>query len=190
MKAICIIGSPKSNGTTACVADRIIEGMKVNNIDTKRYVLGEMDIKYCKGCMKCFESKKCIQNDDMNIIIKDLFDADIVLIASPSYWGDVTGQLKVFFDRSTPLSDTNGETATPKGKVGISIAVRTGQRVEENMHLINAIEHYYGHLGIKPIKRYTVEGVQYREDFQGKEDKVKEAFELGLNILKDIDQCL
>ena len=187
LRAVCIIGSPKANGTTACVTDTIIEGMKVNNIDIKKYVLGEMDIKYCKGCMKCYESKKCIQNDDMNLIIKDLFEADIVIIASPSYWGDVTGQLKVFFDRSTPLSDTNGGTIIPKGKVGVSVAVRTGNRVEENMNLIHAIEHYYGHLGIKPVKSFTVEGVQFREDFERKEDKVKEAFQLGVNILKNID---
>ena len=185
MRAICIIGSPKSNGSTACVTDTIIEGMKVNNIDVKRYVLGEMDIKYCKGCMKCYESRKCIQNDDMNRIFEDLSEADIVIIASPSYWGDVTGQLKVFFDRSTPLCDTNGGTTIPKGKVGVSVAVRTGQRVEENMTIIHAIEHYFGHLGIKPVKRFTVEGVQFKENFQQKEDKVNEAYELGLNILKE-----
>lgn len=186
MKAVCIVGSPKSNGSTACIVDKIIEGMKVNNISVKKYVLGEMNINYCKGCMKCYKTKKCIQVDDMNLIIDDLIKADIIVIASPSYWGDVTGQLKVFFDRSTPLSDTNGETIIPKGKIGVSVAVRTGKRVEENMHLIQAIEHYYGHLGIKPVKRFTVEGVQVREDFEKKEDKVKEAFEIGLNILDNI----
>jgi multimeric flavodoxin WrbA len=185
MKATCIIGSPNSNGSTACVTDKIIEGMKSNDIDVKRYILGEMNIKYCKGCKKCYESKKCIQNDDMNIIIGDLMDSDIVVIASPSYWGDVTGQLKVFFDRSTPLSDTNGVTIVPKGKIGVSIAVRTGKRIEENMHLIHTIEHYYGHLGIKPVSRFTVEEVQFKEDFAKKVDKVDEAFELGVNILKN-----
>jgi multimeric flavodoxin WrbA len=190
MRAICIIGSPNSNGSTAYLTDKIIEGMRVSNIDVKRYVLGELDIKYCKGCKKCYESRKCIQNDDMNTIINDLIDADIVIIASPSYWGDVTGQLKVFFDRSTPLCDTNGGTIIPKGKVGVSVAVRTGNRIEENMHLIQAIEHYYGHLGIKPVERFTVEGVQVKEDFQQKGDKIKEAFELGVNILKSIDNSL
>jgi hypothetical protein len=46
--------------------------------------------------------------------------------------------LKVFFDRSTPLCDTNGGTIIPKDKIGISVAVRTGQRVEENIHLVEA----------------------------------------------------
>lgn len=75
-----------------------------------------------------------------------------VIIASPSYWGDVPGQLKVFFDRCTPLCNTGeGGTSVPKGKVGISIAVRAGTRQEENMHLIDS-EHYFGHLEVKPIE--------------------------------------
>lgn len=183
MKAICIVGSPNSNGSTSYVSDKIIEGLKVNNIETKKYVLGEMNINYCKGCNSCHETRKCIQTDDMDKIFADLYDSDIVIIASPSYWGDVTGQLKVFFDRSTPLCDTNGETLVPKGKLGISVSIRAGSHVEENIHLINAIEHYYGHLGIKPIKRFTIEGVNTKNDLIKKQDKLNEAFELGKNII-------
>lgn len=186
MKAICIVGSPKADGTTSCVVDKIIEGMKVNNIDVEKIVLGQMDIKYCKGCETCYETRKCVQHDDMDYILKQLFEADIVLISSPSYWGDVTGQLKVFFDRSTPLCDTNGGTTVPEGKIGISVAVRTGQRVEENMHIINSIEHYFGHLGIKPVRRFTVEGVPSRDSFEAKQDKVEEAFMLGVDIENSI----
>ena len=186
MKAICIIGSPKSNGSTACIADTIIRGMRSGGIDVQRYVLGEMEISYCKGCKSCTNTGKCVQDDDMQMIIHDLFASDIVLIASPSYWGDVTGQLKVFFDRSTQLLDANGETILPKGKAGISVAVRAGRHIEENMHLIQTIEHYFGHLGIVPVQRFTVEGVQSNEDFGQKEDKVHEAYELGKRILERI----
>ncbi len=182
MKALCIVGSPNSNGSTAGITEKIIEGMKTRGIEIRKYILGEMDIKYCKGCKTCYQTRKCIQKDDMSILYKELSQADIVLISSPSYWGDVTGQLKVFFDRSTPLCDTNGGTIIPEGKIGISVAVRTGSRAEENLHLINTIEHYFGHLGIKPVKRFTVEGVQVREDFENRQDKVEEAFEIGRGI--------
>ena len=183
MKALCIVGSPNSNGSTAGITDKIIDGMKTKGIEIRKYILGEMDIKYCKGCKTCYQTRKCIQKDDMNILYEELSQADIVLISSPSYWGDVTGQLKVFFDRSTPLCDTNGGTIIPEGKIGISVAVRTGSRAEENLHLISTIEHYFGHLGIKPVKRFTAEGVRVREDFENRQDKVEEAFELGRGIL-------
>lgn len=102
-RALCIIGSPRENGCTSFIVQKVAQGMIDSGIDVKSYVLGVMDIKYCKGCKACYKSRKCVQRDDMDLIIKDLFESDIILVASPSYWGDISGQLKVFFDRCTPL---------------------------------------------------------------------------------------
>jgi multimeric flavodoxin WrbA len=182
MKAICIIGSRK-NGNTEFLVDKIVEGMEDAGVKTKKYILGSMNIGFCKGCKYCSESRKCIQNDDANEIIEELFKSDIVLIASPSYWGDITGQLKTFIDRCTPLCDTKkGGTIVPDGKIGISVAIRAGQRIMENTHIIETIEHYYGNLGIKPVARFTMERVDQITDFQGREEELKKAFEIGLKI--------
>ncbi len=183
MKALCIVGSPKKNGCTAHIVDSIASGMKDNGIEVKTYILGEMNINYCRGCLTCNKTRKCIQQDDMDLIITDLIDSDIILVASPSYWGDVTGQLKVFFDRSNPYCNMGeGGTSIPAGKVGIAVAVRAGQRQSENQHLIDTINHYYNHLQIKPIESYTVEGIMYKEDFSGREELIEEAYNLGSRI--------
>lgn len=183
MKAVCIIGSPKNKGNTAFVVDKVIEGMEYSGIEVSRYVLGELNINFCQGCNYCNETRKCKQKDDMDIIIEDIFESDIVLIASPSYWGDVTGQLKTFFDRSLPYCDTRkGGNIVPEGKFGISVAIRAGQRKEENMHIINTIEHYFGHLHIKPIERFMMERINNLSDFNGREEELKQAYELGINI--------
>ena len=49
--------------------DRVIEGMKSQQIKVSRYVLDEMNISYCKGCEKCEVNRKCVQMDDMNLWI-------------------------------------------------------------------------------------------------------------------------
>lgn len=185
MKAICIIGSPRSNGSSGIIIDKIIEGMRETGIDSCRYCLGKANINFCFGCKKCYEDGgRCVQKDDMDIIMKDLFDADVVIIASPSYWGDITGQLKVFFDRSTPYCDTNEKRISfPTGKKGISVAIRAGQSDRENLHIIESIEHYYGHLGIKPIGRLSIRGVDTVEDLYSKKEQIDEAYELGKNII-------
>jgi multimeric flavodoxin WrbA len=116
--------------------------------------------------------------------MNDLFAADIVIIGSPSYWGDVTGQLKVFFDRNTPYCDTNvNRLEVPKGKKGISVAIRAGKSERENLHIIESIEHYYGHLGIIPISSLTVSGVETINDLMDKEDVINKAYEIGKNII-------
>lgn len=185
MKAICIIGSPRTNGSTAYVVDKMIEGMKESGISIIRYCLGKMKINYCLGCKKCYEDGgKCIQKDDVNIVMKDLIESDIVLIASPSYWGDITGQLKVFFDRSTPYCDTNEKRAEiPAGKRGISVAIRAGNSDKENIHIIETIEHYFGHLGIKPVGSFSVTGIDKITDLIPKVEELNKAYELGKNII-------
>ena len=180
---MCIVGSPRKNGTTATVVDKMIAGLLEKGVDVKRYGLGTLDINYCRGCHACEESGRCVQRDDMDLVLGDLFAADIVLVASPSYWGDVTGQLKVFIDRCTPLCNAKtGETAVPPGKIGIAVAVRAGSGVAENQHIVDTIAHFFGHLGIELAASYTLEGVEHPVDLESKVDKMRELYELGLEI--------
>jgi len=167
--------------------DKVIEGMKENGAEVSRYCLGITNIKYCIGCKTCYNTGECFQNDDMDRIIQDLVESDIVVIGSPSYWGDITGQLKVFFDRNTPYSNTNSNS-TFKNKVrnGLSIAIRTGNNKEENIHIIKTIEHYFGHMGIKPFASLSVCGVTVLDDILEKKDVLNKAYELGVKITKEI----
>lgn len=186
MKALCIIASPKDNGSTAYLIDTIIKGIRENGAEVSRYSLGKNKINYCIGCKKCHETGECFQNDDVNRIIKDMSDSDIVIIGSPSYWGDITGQLKVFFDRNTPYSNTNPKcTFKHRKRIGLSIAIRTGTHEEENIHIIKTIEHYFGHMGIKAIASLSVCGVSVLEDLLSKKDVIRNAYELGVRITKE-----
>jgi multimeric flavodoxin WrbA len=78
MKAMCIIGSPKENGSTAFLVDTIIEGMKSQNIGVSRYVLHKMNINYCRGCEKCEIDQACVQKDDMAVLIDEISRSDSV----------------------------------------------------------------------------------------------------------------
>ena len=191
MKALCIIGSPREKGNTAFIVDKVIEGMMDKGVDVKRYGLGALRINYCRGCYTCDETGRCVQRDDMDVVIQDLFEADIVLVASPSYWGDVTGQLKVFIDRCTPLCDAKtGETPVPPGKVGVAVAIRAGQSVTENQHIVDTIEHFFGHLGIELVETYTLEGGEQPADLEGKVEKIQEARALGLRVPEHVQRMI
>ena len=111
-------------------------------------------------------------------------NADIVCIGSPSYWGDVTAQLKTFIDRCTPLCDTNsGGSILPGGKVGISVAVRAGRNAAESISLIETIEHFYSHLGIKVAAEIHIEGIHNIDDLLQREDALMMAYKTGREIL-------
>lgn len=102
MKAIFINGSPRKHGNTYLIANQVIEGLKSMGIMTKEINLSESTIKYCIGCKNCYKTGECIIEDDVTQIVSEIYQSDIILIGSPSYWGDITGQLKVFLTETRP----------------------------------------------------------------------------------------
>lgn len=182
MKTTIINGSPRSNGSTAYIITKILEGMNISNTDITSFCLGQTNIKYCLGCKECYKTGKCIQHDDVEKIMQSIVESDLIVIGSPSYWGDITGQLKVFFDRNTPFSDTNPnelKLQIPAGKKGFSVAVRAGTTERENMHIIESIEHYFGHLHITPVGKFSCTEIDTFEDLMKREDYIEKAFEYG-----------
>jgi multimeric flavodoxin WrbA len=187
MKAICIIGSPRPEGSTAILVDRIIGGMEEAGVEARRFVLGKLAINYCQGCRDCEATGTCVQRDDMDTLLQGILEADIVLLASPSYWGDVTGQMKVFIDRSLPLCNAaTGQTPVPPGKIGVAVAVRAGRSIDENRHLVDTFEHYFGHLGIELRATLTAEGINSPLDLERNLDIVENARNLGRNLLTNL----
>ena len=188
MKAICIVGSPKENGSSAIIVKEIAGIFETSGIDTKIISLGAADINFCTGCKSCYQAGNCVHNDGMDEIIKDIYDSEIVVVASPSYWGDVTAQLKQFIDRCTPYCDTNPARAPmPPGKYGVAIAIRAGQNKGENENIVSTIEHFLGHLDI-PLKfRFTIEGINSKEDLLQKPHEIERARTFGSEIVKAVN---
>ena len=134
MKIFCLNGSPRADGSSAVLLQQILAGLHADVRDVKVWHLGDAEIGYCSGCKSCYSTGRCVQRDDVNRILADLVAADLVIVASPSYWGDVTGLMKVFFDRNTPYADTNpnaDKLVVPAGKAGVSVAVRAGKTERE-----------------------------------------------------------
>ena len=94
-------GSPRKNGATASLMKAFIEGAKENNNEIKEDYITSMNIKSCIGCDSCMRTHEgCVQKDDeMNNIYEDMDWADVVVFVSPVFWGTITGQLKIVFDR-------------------------------------------------------------------------------------------
>lgn len=184
MKATLINGSARNNGSCAFILNKMKEAFAVNQFDVIKYDIADMNIGYCKGCKKCYTDGRCVQSDDVQMIVKDILSSDYVVIATPSYWADVPGQLKTFFDRNTPFGDTNPNRILVANKEikGIGIAVRAGKSEKENEVILDFIDHYYGHLGIKPVKRFSIRNVDKLEDLMKQKNVVDKIYNFALQI--------
>lgn len=185
MKLTCISGSARSGGSTEYLIDTFIKGAEKNNAEIHKYCINEMNIKYCLGCKKCYTDGKCVHNDDVFKIVSDIVSSDYAVIAAPSYWADVPGQLKTFFDRTTPFGDTNPNRILKAEKPikGIAIAVRAGVRQSENELILNSIQHYFGHLGIETVKRVSICETDTLNDLLQKHQReINELYEYGKSL--------
>ncbi len=126
MKVIAINGSPRKNGNTAMLIDRVLAELNKEGIETERIQLGGKKIHGCTACMKCFEkqNKLCsIDNDILNKIVEKMIEADGIIIGSPTYFANVSTEVKALIDRAGLVAITNGHML--QRKVGAAVvAVR------------------------------------------------------------------
>ena len=184
MKVTSILGSPHTHGNTATVLNELERPFKEKGYEVVRYCLGSSDIHYCLGCKSCYENGKCVQNDDVEAIVESMLESVLVIVASPSYWGDVTGQMKVFIDRCTPYCNVRYTELLSESIIkGVAVAVRAGRNKEENENLVNTIEHFLGHLNIPLISNFTAESVDKAEDLMENPKIIENAYTCGKNIV-------
>ena len=100
MKIIGFIASPRRDGNTAWVVNKILEGASEQGAETQSWCAGGLNINPCAGCLACHSGAgKCVINDDMQEIYAALETADALILGSPVYMGQMSGQAKVFTDR-------------------------------------------------------------------------------------------
>ncbi|MFH0925242.1 MAG: flavodoxin family protein [bacterium] len=99
MKALTIAGSPRRGGNSELLLDSFSSGLMSNNALVEKVVLNELNLKPCQACGGCEQTGKCIIKDDMQSIYGKVKDCDLLIIASPIFFGSITGQLKMMIDR-------------------------------------------------------------------------------------------
>ena len=147
MKVFGICASPR-NGTTEYVLREALKILESHDFETEIFTCHAKDLKPCLHCDYCLENKKCIIQDDMGEVYKNLQDADGIILATPVQSGSVSSNLSIIMDRTRALEAIDYNLL--RGKIGMSIAVggdRTGG--QDFAHLSNVT--YFMIHGIIPV---------------------------------------
>lgn len=99
MKVLGIVGSKRKNGNTAYLVNKALDIIKSKEVETDVVYLGDYKFSGCNGCEACKDTYECIIKDDMQKIYPLLIEADALVIASPTYFYNVTSDIKAFIDR-------------------------------------------------------------------------------------------
>jgi len=111
MRIVAALGSPNKNGNTSHLLNSYLEGIKESHKDVSidSVFLNELNIGYCQACNLCKirKEKKCVIKDDMIPLYEKVQNADLLIIATPIYWWNMTAQTKTFIDRLYALQYEN-----------------------------------------------------------------------------------
>ena len=141
MKVVAINGSPRKAGNTGILLKYVLKELEAEGIDTELVSLAGKKIGGCLACYKCFEKKdkRCSgRKDDFNGVLEKMIEADGILLGSPTYFSNVTPEIKALIDRAGLVSTANGALFARKAGAAVVAVRRAG-----SVFVFDALNHFF-----------------------------------------------
>ena len=100
-KVTVISTSIRPNSNSELLAKSFAEGAEAAGNEVTFITLKDKDIRFCRGCLSCHQTGKCIIQDDVAPIMDAVLQADVVAWATPIYYFEMSGQMKTLIRRTT-----------------------------------------------------------------------------------------
>ncbi|MFZ1127342.1 flavodoxin family protein [Methanoregula sp.] len=175
MKVIAFNGSARKDGNTAILVRAVFKELEKAGIRTELVQLSGKKVQGCTACMKCRENldRRCVIDDFANECIAKMDEADGIILASPTYFSDVSAEMKALIERSGFVA--MGNDSMFRHKVGAAVvAVRRGGAI----HTFDTINHFFF------INQMVVPGSSYWNVGIGLAPGDVEKDDEGLNTMK------
>ena len=126
MKVVVINGNPRRDGLVSQMLGHVAAGLP-EGCEVETLFVRDMQVRPCTGCMKCRSLGRCVlPEDDAHRAAETIRGADALIVGSPCYWGNMSGALKVLFDRMVYAMMGERENGMPiplhKGKRAVLVA--------------------------------------------------------------------
>lgn len=179
MKVIAFNGSPRADGNTALMIRRVFKELEKEGIETELYQLGGRKIRGCAACFGCFKNKdkRCAIDDTANECIEKMLKADGIILGSPTYFADVSAEIKALIDRAGLVSRVNGDLLARKVGAAVVAVRRAG-----SIHVFDSINHFF------LIGQMIVPGSIYWNMGIGREKGDVESDEEGMETMKKLGE--
>lgn len=141
MKVVAFNGSARKDGNTAILIGYVLRELEREGIATELVQLAGSRIHGCIACMKCFENKdqRCsVTDDNVNEYIAKMLETDGIILGSPTYFANVSTEMKALIDRAGMVSRANGDMLARKAGAAVVAQRRAGA-----IHVFNSINHFF-----------------------------------------------
>jgi multimeric flavodoxin WrbA len=180
LKVTAFNGSPRMDGNTVHMLRHVFAVLEAEGIETELYQLGGRKIRGCAACYGCYRNKdgRCaVDNDVVNECIEKMVESDGIILASPTYFADVSAEIKALIDRAGLVTRSTGGAL--RRKVGAAVvAVRRGGSI----HAFDSMNHFF------LINEMVVPGSSYWNLGIGREKGEVEQDEEGIKTMKTLGE--
>ena len=179
-KIVVLNGSPRKKGNTSALVREFTRGAEEAGHTVTEFFLDGMDIHGCKGCFGGHSGRDCpcVQKDDMGKIYPAVRESDVVVLASPLYYWNLSGQLRTAVDRLFALEEGDGNLLRGHGRASALLMAAEGNGFGD-------VRTYYDrlmeHLRWKNLGHVLAGGNGAVGDIEGKPE-LRAAYDLGRSI--------
>ena len=180
MKVVAFSGSARKDGNTALLLKTTLAELEAEGIETELVQLAGTKIGGCTACYQCFEKKdgRCaVEKDCINECLDKMKSADAILLGSPTYFADVSTEMKALMDRCGMVSRANDDMLKRKLGAAVVAARRAGA-----IHVFDTMNHFF------LIGQMIVIGSNYWNIGMGREKEEVAKDEEGMNTMKVLGQ--
>lgn len=190
MKVIGFVGSPRKKGNTTTIVNEVLRGAAEAGAETKIFNLNELGIRGCQACYKCQTPEgKCVQQDGMAPLYDEIFSADAVVIGTPVFMFQVTGQTKIFIDRLFALLYLkDGQPGAFRNKIKAKKTITVYSQGQPDNGLFASSfdlnEGVLSFLGFKVEGRIAAGGMATLDSAKSSQDIMDKAYAAGAELLQ------
>jgi multimeric flavodoxin WrbA len=180
MKVMAFNGSARKDGNTAILINYVLKELDKEGIETELFQLAGKKIRGCKACYKCFKNKdqQCsFKNDILNECTAKMIAADGIILGSPTYYTDVSTEMKALIDRAGFVARANGDMLKRKLCAAVVAARRAG-----SIHAFDTLNHFF------LIAQMIIPGSNYWNIGFGRDKGEVEKDAEGILIMKTLGQ--
>ena len=185
MKALGIMGSPRIRGNTDLLLDQALSGAEGQGAETEKLLVDRLDISPCKEYYGCLKDGNCVIRDDMDGIYPKLLEADIVIVASPSFFYGLSAQVKALIDRCQALwarKHILNQSPPGSGRRGalIGVGATQGEHLFDGSTL--TLKYFFQTIGVEYAGELLIRGVDKRGEIKDHPTALSDALDLGKRL--------
>ena len=188
---VTIINGNTRHGSTWHSAQVMLQALEqYDTVEKTEFLLPRDMPHFCAGCFSCFYKgeQTCPHAQSVQPIARAILDADVVILTSPVYAVDVTGQMKALLDHLCYMWMSHRPDPRMFGKVGVAVATTAGAGLGHTVKTLRKSLTFWGSARVLSFA-HTVSAMKWDDVSEKKRERIqKDAAKAAKRIAEFVRQ--